>query len=129
MSNKDVTKTNQSGQNLTTPGSNTPFLDSAFNSLTTEQKKRMNEIAATHAMDQEVKDRDAARRFHASGADMQRHMDNVREHEKIKADFDIRSEIETASGKTTIKVSKANNTLYIVIAVVIAIVFFVLFSN
>ena len=65
MSNKDVTKTSQAGRNLTTPGSNTPFLDSAFNSLTAEQKKRMNGMAATHAIDQEVKDRDAARRFHA----------------------------------------------------------------
>ncbi len=125
----DLTKSKQSGTGLTTGGNAPRALDQALQELSPEERKAHMAKAADLALDQEVRDRNAQRKFNASGAEMQRHVDLVKEHEKIKNDFTINSEFETASGKTTIKVSKANNTLYIVIAVVIAIVFFVMFSR
>lgn len=128
MSN-DLTKSNLTGTGLVT-GSNAPkLLDKAFEQLTPEQKQKLLAVAGEQAIAQEIKDREAQRRFDASGAEMQRHVSLVREHERNKSDFTATSEFETASGKTTVRVSRANNTLYIVIAVVIAVVFFVVFSR
>lgn len=128
MSN-DLTKSNQTGTGLTSGSGAPKILDAAFQALSPEQKKKFLAAASEQALQQEVKDREAQRKFETSGADMQRHVVLVREHEKNKSDFTATSEFETASGKTTVKVSRSNNTLFIVIAVVIAIIFFVLFSN
>ena len=128
MSN-DLTKQNSSGTGLTT-GSNAPkILDRAFQSLTPEQQQKLLAVASEQALQQEIKDREAQRKFDASGADMQRHVALVREHERNKSDFTATSEFETASGRTTVKVSRSNNTLFIVIAVVIAVIFFVMFTR
>ena len=128
MSN-DLTKQNSSGTGLTT-GSNAPkILDRAFQSLTPEQQQKLLAVASEQALQQEIKDREAQRKFDASGADMQRHVALVREHERNKSDFTATSEFETASGRATVKVSRSNNTLFIVIAVVIAVIFFVMFTR
>lgn len=128
MSN-DLTKSGSTEIELATGKGATKILDKAFDQLTPEQQQRLLAVASEHALQQEIKDREAQRRFEGSGADMQRHVALVREHEKGKSDFTATSEFETASGKTTVRVSRANNTLYIVIAVVIAVVFFVMFSR
>lgn len=60
---------------------------------------------------------------------MGRHIDLVKEHEKIKSDFTINSNFKTATGETNVKVTKSNNMMTIVIVVVVAIVFFVMFSK
>lgn len=128
MSN-DLTRSKQSGAGLTTGSESQGLLHRAFQDLSPEDQRKFQAKATELALQQEVANLDAKRRFEASGAEMHRHVDLVKEHEKIKSDFTIHSEFETASGKTTVKVSKANNTLYIVIAVVIAVVFFVMFSR
>ena len=127
MSN-EISRSSQ-GKELTTPGSKGKLIDEAFELLTPEQKSRMAELAVERGIDLEVKDRDAKRRFDASGAEMDRAVDLAKQHEQMKSDFTIRSEFETASGKTSVNVSRANNTLFIVAAVVIAVVFFVIFSK
>ena len=128
MSN-DLTKQDATGTGLAT-GSNAPkILDRAFQSLTPEQQQKLLAAASEQALQQEIKDREAQRKFDASGADMQRHVALVREHERNKSDFTATSEFETPSGRTTVKVSRSNNTLFIVIAVVIAVIFFVMFSR
>jgi hypothetical protein len=128
MSN-EISRPGKTGQNLPTPTTKGTFIDSAFGQLTAEQKKRMAELAAERGIQLEVADYEASRKFHASGAEMERAVDLAKQHEQMKSDFTINSEFQTASGRTTVRVSRANNTLFIVIAVVIAVVFFVLFSK
>lgn len=127
--NNELRKGGSTGTGLSQGASGPKILDIAFQSLSAEQQQKLLAVASEQALSQEVKDREAQRRFDASGADMQRHVALVREHERNKSDFTATSEFETASGRTTVKVSRANNTLYIVIAVVVAVVFFVMFSR
>lgn len=123
--NKKLTET---GRGLAPP-SGSGILDQAYKSLTAEQKKNLLAKAGEQALDQEIKDREAQRKFQAAGVEMARHVQLVEEHEKLKADFTVTSHFDTASGKTTVTVSKSNNTLIIVIAVVVAVVFFVVFAR
>lgn len=128
MSN-DLYKPNTPGSGLT-PGSSPPkLLDAAFSVLSKEQQEKVLAAATELALQQEVKDREAQRRFDSSGADMQRHVALVREHEEGKSDFTATSEFNTASGKTTVRVTRSNSTVAIVIAVVVAVIFFVLFAR
>lgn len=77
----------------------------------------------------EQNERAAQLRHDASTVEMGRHIDLVKEHEKIKSDFTINSNFKTATGETNVKVTKSNNMMTIVIVVVVAIVFFVMFSK
>ena len=125
----DLSKLNAPGSGLSAGGNTTRVLDQVFQMLAPEDQKKLLVRAAELALEQEVKDLNAQRNFNASGSEMKQHIEMAKEHEKLKSDFTIQSEFKTASGTTTVRVSKANNTLYIVIAVVIAVVFFVMFSR
>lgn len=128
MSN-DLTKAKKTALGSMSESGSQGLLHRAFQDLSPEDQRKLHAKVTELAVDLEVANLNAKRKFEASGAEMHRHVDLVKEHEKIKSDFTIQSEFDTASGRTTVKVSKANNTLYIVIAVVTAVVFFVMFAR
>lgn len=117
------------GAGLPTLGSSKRLLDTYDQALTKTQQRELAPKVAEEQLKLEVKEREAALRFHGAGADIERHKDLVRDQERNKSDFEVKSSFESASGRTDIRVSRANNTLYIVIAVVVAIVFFALFAQ
>ena len=129
MSN-DIKPTDQKGQGIQTQGGKGGHLDAAFSNLSKEDQQRLTQLAIEKKIDLEVDDYVAKRKHEAASVEMRQGIDNVREMEKsTKNDYTITGEYEGASGKTTFKVSKANNTMFIVIAVVIAVIFFVMFSK
>jgi|GEM_PF-1026995 len=127
MSNELTKKPTNTG--LSTTGDNASVLNELMKTLPPEQRKLLAQKAIEARIEAEENERAAKFRHDASTVEMVRHVDLVKEHEKIKSDYTINSSIKTATGETHIKVSKSNNMTFIVIAVVVAIVFFVMFSK
>ena len=117
------------GAGLPTVGGPKRMLDTYDQALTKAQQRELAPRIAEEQLKLEVAERQAGLRHHASGADFERHKDLVRELEQGKSDFTVRLTSETASGRMEVSTTRANNTLYIVLAVAIAVVFFIFFSR
>jgi outer membrane translocation and assembly module TamA len=127
MSNDLTNRTRGTG--LGSTSERTSVLNELAKTLTPEQKEQLAMKATEALMEAESNERAAKLRYDASTVEMARHVDVAKEHEKLKSDFTINSSFKTASGETNIKVTKSNNLTIIVIAVVIAVIFFVMFSK
>lgn len=123
----EVKPSDRSG--LPTLGGSRRLLDTYDQALTKAQQRELAPKVAEEQLKLEVEERRAALRFHGAGADLERHKELVRDHERNKSDFEINTSVESASGRTDIRASRANNRLYIVVAVVVAFIFFVLFAR
>jgi hypothetical protein len=127
MSNDLTNRT--TGTGLGSTGERMSVLNELAKTLTPEQKAQLAMKATEALMIAEANERAAKLRHDASSIEMVRHVEVAKEHEKLKSDFTITSSFKTASGETNIKVTKSNNLTIIVIAVVIAVIFFALFSK
>lgn len=125
----DLTKSKKSGSGLVTGEKSPRVLDHAFQSLPAEEQKKLLAKAAELQLEQEVKDRDAQRNFNASSIEMERDVHTVKELNKAGPDFTMENTYKTASGETRIKVTKNNNMTWIIVAVVVAVIFFLLFAG
>jgi len=95
--------------------------------LNPEQRKNLVEKIVDEKLRLDVSEREADNRFYNSTRDMASTIRHVKELEaSSKSDYDIRSKHDTASGTTEIHVKKNNNTVIIVIAIVIGIIVFIL---
>jgi len=110
-------------------GSSKRLLDTYDQALTKTQLRELAPKVAEEQLKLEGEERRAGLRFHAAKADIDQHKELVRHLEGNKSDFEVKSSFESASGRTDIRVTRANNTLYIVLAVAIVIVFLLLFSR
>jgi len=73
---------------------------------------------------------EADNRHRASSVDMANTIHQVRALENsTRSDYTVRADYETASGRTNVEIKKANNTVIIVIAIVIGILVLMLFSK
>lgn len=106
------------------------LLDSALANIPAEQREKLIQKALEKRLDLDVEAVRANRRFDASSSDMTNTIDHVRRLESsTKSDYTVKANYETASGYTTVEVRKSTNTVLIVIAVVVAVVFLILFSR
>lgn len=112
---------------LAKPGS---LLDEALSKLPKEQQERMLAKAIEKRIDIEAEAKIADLRFQASSADMANTIRQVHALEQsTKSDYTVRADYQTASGKTNVEVKKSNNTVIIVIAIVIGIILLLVFAN
>jgi len=118
-----------SDRGLPTVGGPRRLLDTYDQALTKAQLRELAPKIADEQLKLEIEERKARLRFDGAGADIERHKELVRDQERNKSDFEVKSSFESASGRTEVRVTRANNTLYIVLAVAVVIVFFVLFSR
>lgn len=112
---------------ISQPGS---LLDSALSKLPVEQQKALMQKAIEKRLDLDVDAKRADQRFQASSADMANTIGQVRALENTtKSDYTVRADYETASGRTHVEIKKSNNTVIIVIAIVIGIAILMMFSK
>jgi len=117
----------RAGFSLTKPGS---LLDEALTKLPKEQQEKLLSKAIEKRLEIDAESMRAEHRYQASSLDMANTVRQIEETERTtNSDYTIKAEYKTASGRTEIEVKKANNTVIIVIAVVIGIVFLLMFSN
>lgn len=101
------------------------LLNLSFNDLTERQKDTLRERVINERVNLEVSQHKADQRFANSSRDMENTIRTINALEQSsKSDYEIRSSHETASGSTNITVKKNNNTVYIVVAIVIGIIIF-----
>lgn len=97
--------------------------------MTPEQRQKYAGKALETLIERESSDEDMRRRHAAANVGIARDIDTARELGKGKEDFTLTSTHRTASGETKVTVTKGSNKLMLVGMVVIAIIFFVLFSR
>ena len=106
------------------PGS---LLNVELQNLTAEQRARLTERVVDEKLTLDVNHEKAEQRFHNSTRDM---ANTVRAADAIasttKADFEVHSTHDTASGRTDIRIKKNGGTVIIVVAVVVGIIIFTL---
>lgn len=101
------------------------LLDVTFDELTDEQKNLLRAKVVEERINLDVAQAKADQRFHNSTRDMAATIQSLRQIEaSSKSDYRIESKFETASGHTNITVSRDNNTLIIVVAIVIGFIAF-----
>lgn len=106
------------------------LLDSAFESLPKEQRDALIKSAIEKKLELDVEEIKTGRRHAASAIDMQNTVRQISEIESsTKSDYRVKADFETASGKTSIEVTKSNNTTVIVVVVVIAVIFLIVFAR
>lgn len=104
------------------PGS---LLNVQLQNLTPEQRARLADRVVDEKLTLDVNHEKAEQRFHNSTRDM---ANTVRAADAIasttKADFEVHSTHDTASGRTDIRIKKNGGTVVIVVAVVVGIIIF-----
>lgn len=130
MTDANSKLTSRTSGSVTLTSGTGSLLDAALANLPAEQREKLIQKALEKRIDLDVEAIKANRRFDASSVDMANTIDHVRRLEaSTKSDYTVRANYETASGRTSVEVKKGNNTVILVIAVVIAIVFVLLFSR
>jgi hypothetical protein len=104
------------------PGS---LLNVQLQNLTPEQRTRLAERVIDERLSLDVNHEKAEQRFHNSTRDM---ANTIRAADAIasttKADFEVHSTHDTASGRTDIQIKKNGGTVTIVVAIVVGIIIF-----
>jgi hypothetical protein len=112
---------------LAKPGS---LLDEALSRLPREQQEKMLAKAIEKRIDIEAEAKAADLRYQASSADMANTLRQIHAIEQsTKSDYTVRAEYHTASGKTDVEVKKSNNSVIIIIAIVLGIILLLVFAN
>lgn len=126
MSNDLTNKT--TGKQLT-GGSDSSLMRDLVNNMTPEEQQRHASKALDILIEREKSDVEMQRRHVAANVGIERDIETARQLNSAGSDFKLESEHKTASGHTKVTVTKNNNTMWIVGMVVIAVIFFVLFSR
>jgi len=101
------------------------LLNLSFGDLTDQQKHALQERIINERLNLDVSQSKADQRFYDSTRDMANTVKAVNALEQSsKSDYEVKSSHETASGQTNITVKKNNNTVIIVIAIVIGFIIF-----
>ena len=99
------------------------LLNLALDDLTDEQKSQLTQNVLDARLDLDVSQAKTDRMFVNSTRDMGNTIQFVDSLERSsKTDFDVKSSYKTASGKTDVHVKKNNNTVIIMVAIVIGII-------
>lgn len=99
------------------------LLNLTLDELTNEQKQQLTQNVLDARLDLDVSQAKADQRFGNSTRDMRNTIQAVNSLEQSsKSDYDVKSSLETASGKTDIHVKKNNNTVIIIVAIVIGVI-------
>jgi hypothetical protein len=107
-----------------------PLLESSLRELSVEDRRELTRRAADAQLDLEISAAEARGRHRASGADLKNTIDAVRELENTtKADYTVRTETKTASGKTTIEVRKSPNQTIMIVVIVLGIAAFLFLKH
>ena len=103
------------------------LLNLTLDDLTENQKQELKMKIVEEKIGLDVSQAKADQRFYNSTRDMASTLQQVYNLEQsTKADYDINARYETASGSTQVTVKKNTNTMYIVVAVVVGIILFLL---
>lgn len=106
------------------------LLEAALAHLPPEQRQALAQKALERKLEIDVEAKRAEMRYQASSVDMANTVHQVRALENsTKSDYTLRADYETASGRTNVEIKKANNTVIIIIAIVIGIVALILLSK
>ncbi len=105
------------------------LLDEALSNLAPEQRKALMAKAAEKKLDIDEEAKKAQLRYHASSADMENTIKQVRDlEESTKSDYSMHAEYSTASGHTRVDIRKSGNLAVIIIVIVIGIVLLLVFA-
>jgi len=122
-----------SGPNQQLPAKIPPsgnLLNAALAHLPLEQQQALAQRALERQIELDAAAAEAQHRYQNSSRDMDNTVDHVRELERsTKSDYTVRADYKTASGSTTVEIKKANNTVIIVIAIVIGVLVLLMFSK
>lgn len=106
------------------------LLDAALALLPPEQQQALALKALECRLEIDAQAMRADLRYRASSLDMANTIDQVRELESsTRSDYTVKAEYQTASGLTSVEINKANNTVIIVIAVVIGVLVLLMFAK
>ena len=106
------------------------LLDFAASELSDGQRQDLAERVVDEKISLDVSERKADQRFYDSTRDMANTVRAVNSLENsTKSDYDVSSNYQTASGETNIHVKKNNNTMVIVVAIVIGVILFLIFAG
>lgn len=98
------------------------LLDAAMSNLPAEQQKALMQKAIEKRLDLDAEEKRADLRHRTSSTDMANTIGQVRALENsTKSDYTVRAEYETATGRTHVEIKKSNNTVIIVVAIVIGV--------
>ena len=106
------------------------LLDEALSKLPQDQQEKLLSKAFEKRLELDEERASAELRNQASSLDMVKTVQHVRDLEQsTTSDYTVNAEFNTASGRTNIEVKKSNNTMIIVITVVIGIVILLMFAD
>jgi len=112
----------------TKPPSN--LLDAALAHLPQEQQRALAQKALERQLEIDARAVEAEHRYRTSSVEMANTIDQVRKLESAtQSDYSIRAEYQTASGRTQIEIKKSQSNVVIVIAIVVAILAFLVLSR
>ncbi|WP_406235738.1 hypothetical protein ACI703_07995 [Isoptericola jiangsuensis] len=117
------------GNQLTGVGSGSSLTRELVSQMTPEQRQKYAGKALETLIERESSDEEMRRRHAAANVGIARDIETARELGRGKEDFSLTSTHRTASGETKVTVTKGSNKLMLVGMIVIAIIFFVLFSR
>jgi len=130
MSQQNSSPRGDSSKALTTVSQPGNLLEAALANLPQEQQIALMQKAIEKKLELDAKAVEADNRHRASSVDMANTIHQVRALENsTRSDYTVRADYETASGRTNVEIKKANNTVIIVIAIVIGILVLMLFSK
>jgi hypothetical protein len=132
MSNKenDLITSDQMQKALMRQQARGSLLNLSFADLNENQKIELRKKIIEEKLGLDVSQEKADQRFYNSTRDMANTINVVRGIEQSsKSDYDVRATFETASGSTNVTVKKSNNTVIIVVAIVIGIIIFLFLRN
>jgi len=127
MSNELSNKS--TGSQPTGLGSGSSLTRELVSQMSPEQRQKYAGKAIEALIERENSDEDMRRRHAAANVGIERDIETARQLGQGKEDFTLVSTHKTASGETKVTVTKGSNKLMLVGMVVIAIIFFVLFSR
>ena len=102
------------------------IIDNAFQNLEPRQAREISKKAADEALRLEVERRKASQRTESAQHEIRNVIDNADLLDQRGGDYKIDSTFETASGKTTVQITKAKSVTLMAIVAVIGILLFLL---
>lgn len=106
------------------------LINRTLNDLSESQLVELKKKILEEQISLEVSQIKADQRFHNSSRDMANTVQTIRDIEQsTKSDYEISSNYETASGQTRVTVKRNNNTVLIIVAIVIGVIAFLLLDK
>ena len=102
------------------------IIDNAFQNLDPRQAQEISRKAADEALRLEVERRKASQRTESAQHEIRNVIENADLLDQRGGDYKIDSTFETASGKTTVQISKAKSVTLMAIVAVVGVLLFLL---